>query len=161
MSSWNFFDYACRDNLLEAVGEQSDAFLGLVGAAGAWEAPTAAGHWEVRDVVGHLVDTTEGYFAGFETARSSGTAPEPLGVRGMNEHVDKGALAFRGTSQDELVSRLRTDRAQMIALATELRDRVGTINGIVHAAGVVAGPSFALLRDLRPADCLSSQRLPR
>ena len=41
---------------------------------GAWEAPTACERWAVRDVVGHLVDTTEGYFDAFETARSGAAA---------------------------------------------------------------------------------------
>ena len=29
-----------------------------------WEAPTACEGWTTRDVVGHIVDTTEGYFRG-------------------------------------------------------------------------------------------------
>ena len=120
MDSWNFFDFASRDNVLGAVRDQSDQFLALAARPDAWEAPTAAGHWQVRDVVGHLVDTTEGYFAGFDTARSGGTAPEPLGVRGMNEHVDRGAVAFRGTSQDELLARLHDDRARMLGILDAL-----------------------------------------
>ena len=31
---------------------------------GAWDAPTACESWRVKDVIGHLVDTTEGYFSG-------------------------------------------------------------------------------------------------
>src|SRR5438045_2884058 len=106
MSEWNFFDYASKDNLLRTVREQSDQMMALASSPSAWEAPTASGHWQVRDVVGHLVDTTEGYFVGFDTARSGGTAPDPLGVKGMNEHVDRGALALRSVSQDELLTRL-------------------------------------------------------
>ena len=70
----------------------------------------------MRDIVGHLVDTTEGYFVGFDAAHGRGTAPDPLGVRTMNEHVDAGALAFRGTPQDELITRLDKDRAEMLAI---------------------------------------------
>jgi uncharacterized protein (TIGR03083 family) len=116
MGEWNFFDYASKDNLLRTVREQSDQMLALASAPGAWEAPTAAGHWQVRDVVGHLVDTTEGYFVGFDAANGRGTAPDPLGVRTMNEHVDAGARAFRGTAQDELITRLDKDRAEMLAI---------------------------------------------
>lgn len=116
MSEWNFFDYASKDNLLRTVRQQSDQMLALASTPAAWEAPTAAGHWQVRDVIGHLVDTTEGYFTGFDIARSGGAAPDPLGVRTMNEHVDRGALALRTMSQDELLTRLEKDRAEMMAM---------------------------------------------
>jgi len=115
MSEWEFSDFASKDNLLRTVQSHSDQMLQLASAPGAWEAPTAAGHWQVRDVIGHLVDTTEGYFAAIDIARSGGTPPEPLGVRDMNRHVDEGALAFRGTPQDELLARLQKDRAEMLA----------------------------------------------
>ena len=113
MSEWNFMDYGSKDNLLRVLDEEARGLLALASEPGTWEAPTAAGHWEVRDIVGHLVDTTEGYFGGFDAARGTGQAPEALGVRGMNKHVDAGAQAFRGTSQGELVDRLQTDLAKM------------------------------------------------
>jgi uncharacterized protein (TIGR03083 family) len=116
MTEWNFFDVASKDNLLRTVRRESDQMLELASAPSAWQAPTAAGHWQVRDVVGHLVDTTEGYFVGFDLARSGGEAPAPLGVKGMNEHVDRGALALRDIPQDELLARLDKDRAEMLAI---------------------------------------------
>jgi uncharacterized protein (TIGR03083 family) len=116
MTEWSFFDPSSKDNLLRAVREQSDQMLQLAARPGAWEAPTASGHWQVRDIIGHLVDTTEGYFGGFDIARSGGTAPDPLGVKGMNEHVDRGALALRDVSQDELLARLDKDREQMLGI---------------------------------------------
>ena len=120
MSEWNFFDYASKDNLLRTVKEQSDQMLALASPPEVWEAPTAAGHWQVRDIIGHLVDTTEGYFTGFETARSGGTAPDPLGVREMNEHVDRGAQALRTMSQADLLARLEKDRAEMTSIIEAL-----------------------------------------
>ena len=116
MSEWTFMDFASKDNLLRTVRGQSDEMLALASDPDVWEEPTAAGHWQVRDIVGHLVDTTEGYFAGFDVANGNGTAPEALGVRGMNEHVDQGALALRGVPQDELLTRLDKDRAEMLAI---------------------------------------------
>jgi uncharacterized protein (TIGR03083 family) len=116
MSEWQFSDFASKDNLLRTVRQQSDQMLEMASAPSVWEAPTAAGHWQVRDVIGHLVDTTEGYFAGLDAARGNSVAPDPLGVRGMDHHVDEGALAFRGTPQDELLARLEKDRAEMLAI---------------------------------------------
>jgi uncharacterized protein (TIGR03083 family) len=114
MSEWNFMDYDSKDNLLRAVREEATALLTLASEPGAWEAPTAAGHWQVRDIIGHLVDTTEGYFKSFDAARGNGPAPEALGVRGMDKHVDAGAQQFRGTPQGELIDRLQTDTAKMM-----------------------------------------------
>ena len=45
------------------------------------------------------------------------------------------------------------DREQMAQLATEMCERFGQVHGIVHAAGVVTGASFALLPDLARAEC--------
>jgi uncharacterized protein (TIGR03083 family) len=120
VGEWNFMDFASKDNLLRTVREQSDALLALASSPDAWEAPTAAGHWQVRDIIGHLVDTTEGYFTGFDIARSGGTSPEPLGVRGMDKYVDEGALALRGVPQDELLTRLEKDRAEMLSIIEAL-----------------------------------------
>ena len=122
MSEWNFMDYQSKDNLLRAVREEADAMLALAGEPGVWEAPTGAGHWQVRDIIGHLVDTTEGYFASFDAARGNGPAPEALGVRGMDKHVDAGAQAFRRTPQGELVDRLRTDNAKMMDIFEALTE---------------------------------------
>ena len=122
MGEWNFFDVASKDNLVRTVWAQSDDVLTMVAEPGGWEDPTASGHWEVRDIVGHLVDTTEGYLGMWELTSRGDPAPEPLGVRSMNEHVDRGAMAFRGTPQDELVARLRGDRDRMMAVIEGLDD---------------------------------------
>lgn len=116
MGEWNFMAHESKDNLLRVLQQEAGGLFALAGAPGVWESPTAAGHWEVRDVVGHLVDTTEGYFRSFDAARGSGQASEALGVRGMDQHVDAGALAFRGTPQGELVDRLQGDFAKMVGM---------------------------------------------
>ena len=115
MSEWDFTNYDSKANLLGTVRRHAGEMFALASPPEAWEAPTAAGHWQVRDVIDHLVDTTEGYFTGFDAARGGGSVPDPLGVKGMDKHADEGALAFRGTSQDELVERLRTDFTRMMA----------------------------------------------
>jgi hypothetical protein len=122
MSEWNFMDYSSKDNLLRVLHDEAGGLVALASEPRTWEAPTAAGHWQVRDVVGHLVDTTEGYFTSFDAARGTGPAPEPLGVRGMDKHVDAGAQAFRGTSQGELVGRLQNDFAKMIEMFDALTE---------------------------------------
>jgi uncharacterized protein (TIGR03083 family) len=113
VSHWNFMDYASKDTLLEVMNREAEAFIALCSDPVTWQQPTASGHWEVRDVAGHLVDTIEGYFPGFDAARGQGIVPEPLGLREMHTHVDRGALAFRGTDQAEVLERLQADRAKV------------------------------------------------
>jgi len=122
MGEWQFLDPASRGNLMEAWERESEGMFELAADPDRWEAPTGAGHWEVRDVIGHLIDTTETYFIGFDTALGKGEGPENLGLRDMALNVNKGAQAFRDTPQSELLARLKDDRDQMMGIAGDLTD---------------------------------------
>ena len=71
MSAWNFMSYESKENLLEAVRRESTGMFELAADPESWTAPTGAGHWQVRDVFGHLIDTTETYFVGFDAVRAA------------------------------------------------------------------------------------------
>src|SRR6266496_5980022 len=120
MSGWNAMSYDGRDNLLRVVNEQADSLFAMTEAPGAWEAPTACTGWAVRDVVGHLVDTTEAYFVSFDAARGKGQAAEALGLRVMPQRVNERATAFRELSQQEMTERLRSDFAKMMEILQAL-----------------------------------------
>ena len=112
--TWDFTDPASKEVVLGVLEREMDDTFDLAANASRWGAPTACEGWEVRDVIGHLVDTTEGYLPAFEIARSGGSAPEPVGLQVMAERVDAGAKGFRKLSQDELLGRLRDDRDRMM-----------------------------------------------
>jgi uncharacterized protein (TIGR03083 family) len=114
MNSWNGMTYEGKDNLLRVVREEAEQFFALVDSDEAWRSPTGAGHWEVCDVVGHIVDTTEAYFVGFDAARSGAEVPQPYGLPGMAARVDGQARGLRDTRRTELVERLRGDFAKMM-----------------------------------------------
>jgi uncharacterized protein (TIGR03083 family) len=116
MSGWNAMSYDGKDTVLRVVREQAASLLAMAEAPGTWEAPTACTGWTVRDVVGHLVDTTEAYFVSFDAARGKGQAAEALGLRIMAQRVNQRATAFRGLSQQEMIERLRTDFAKMMEI---------------------------------------------
>ncbi len=120
--SWNFFEAASRDNIRQAWQREAEGMLSLASEPEVWEAPTGAGHWQVRDVIGHLVDTTEAYFKSFDAARGEGEVPPALGVRDMAKYVDEGAQGFRGTPHQELIDRLREDLQRMLEIESELTD---------------------------------------
>lgn len=122
MSEWHFMDPSSRSNLVAAWQREAEGMLALGADPERWHAPTGAGHWQVRDVIGHLVDTTEAYFVSFDAVRGRGEAPAPLGVRDMAGYVDEGAQSMRSVPQGELLDRLRNDLQKMRGIADELSD---------------------------------------
>jgi uncharacterized protein (TIGR03083 family) len=113
MSEWNAMTYEGKDTILRVVREEADGFFALAASPEAWTAQSACTDWTTRDIVGHIVDTTEGYFAAFDAARGGGEAPPPHGLGIMHERANEMAQAFRGVSQEELLERLRTDYSKM------------------------------------------------
>ncbi|MGZ4610924.1 MAG: maleylpyruvate isomerase family mycothiol-dependent enzyme [Actinomycetes bacterium] len=116
MSEWNAMTYEGKDTILRVVNAEADRFFRLAEPRDAWDAPTACAEWTTRDAVGHIVDTTEGYFAAFDASR--GTAPEGqvYGLPAMAERANLQAVAFRNFSQEEMLDRLRGDQQKMMDL---------------------------------------------
>lgn len=121
--SWNFLDPGSRGHIDRVWRRESDGMLALAADPTVWEARTRAGHWQVRDVIGHLVDTTEAYFRSFDAARGGPNVPAPLGLPDMAKYVDEGARALRSVPQAELLDRLRAARDRMLGIAGELTDQ--------------------------------------
>jgi uncharacterized protein (TIGR03083 family) len=116
MSEWDATTFDAKDNLLSVVRTEAESMFALAEKSDAWTAPTACTEWQVRDIVGHLVDTTEAYFVSFDAARGAGTAADPLGVRVFQDVADQGAKSFRDSSQEEMMQRVRGDFAKMMEI---------------------------------------------
>lgn len=104
--TWDFTNPASKERLLGVLQGEIDQMRALVADPARWQAPTACAEWEVRDVIGHLVDTAEGYLTAFDIVRSGGTAPEPLGLHVMSKLANEGAKAYRKLARDELLGKL-------------------------------------------------------
>ena len=122
MSEWNAMTYAGKPTILRVVREQSEIMFALAEKPGAWDAPTACEGWAVKDVIAHIVDTTEGYFRSFELARSGEQAPDPHGLLSMAELANAGAEALHDLPQSELMARARKDRDEILALLDALTE---------------------------------------
>jgi len=123
MSAWNFMDHASKGNLLEGIRRESDEMFGLASDPSVWTAPTGAGHWQVRDVFGHLLDTTETYFVGFDAAHGQGDGPPLVPLTDMAVHADEGAQQFRTLGREEALERLRGDLDRMLAIEEGLSEQ--------------------------------------
>jgi uncharacterized protein (TIGR03083 family) len=146
MSQWNAMTYAGKDTILGVVRAEAERMFALAEQPGAWEAPTACESWQVRDVIGHLVDTTESYFRAFEVARSGAGAPDAYGLAGMHERAGQTAQSFRDLSQQELMNRARADLDKMMGILEPLTEEewtglmvphfyMGTVPAFIYAAG--------------------------
>jgi uncharacterized protein (TIGR03083 family) len=118
---WNATNYAAKDNLLRIVREEAEAFFALAEPSN-WNSPTTSGHWLVRDIVAHIVDTTEGYLERWEATRA-GRAPDALApLDAMATTADERARALRDIPQQELLDRLREDFNRAMAMFEEVNE---------------------------------------
>lgn len=121
MGEWDATTYEGKDTILRVVRQQAEAVFEMVASPAVWERETACSRWSTRDVVGHLIDTTEGYFAAFDAARSNTDPGEPHGLAAMSQVAGDRAIEFRDKSQEEMLERLRTDFDKIM----ELLDGIG------------------------------------
>lgn len=146
MSEWNAMTYAGKDTILRVVREQAGQMFALAEQPQAWEAPTACENWQVRDIIGHLVDTMEGYFKAFDIARSGATAEAAFGLLVMHEKAGAGGRSFRNLSQQEMMARARADLDQMMGILEPLSEEewtglivphayMGPVPAFIYAAG--------------------------
>ena len=148
--TWNFQDPASKDRLLGVLRREIDEMFELAVEPARWNAPTACPGWEVRDMVGHLVDATEGYLSAFDIARRGVAPPKPVGVAGMAKASDEAARAFRPVPRHELLMRLRDKTNQLIHEFESLSDAdwsglivpdpyLGPLPAMIIAAGLLGG----------------------
>lgn len=116
MGEWDATTYEGKDTILRVVRQEADRLFALAEPPEVWERETACARWSARDVVGHIVDTTEGYFAAFDAARSHTEAAAPFGLAAMSQVAGERAIAFRDMSQTELLERLHTDFDKIMEL---------------------------------------------
>lgn len=133
MSEWNAMTFEGKDTILRVVRHEAEAMFDMVEQPETWESPTACAGWSTRDVVGHIIDTTEGYFRAFDAARGAGDVPESHGLPRMAEKANEGATAFRGVPQAELVGRLRADFDKMQGILEPLGPDDWTGLMVTHA----------------------------
>jgi uncharacterized protein (TIGR03083 family) len=132
-SEWNATRFAAKENLLRIVQKEAHDFFALAGAPENWKMPTAAGHWQVRDIVAHLVDTTEGYIQRFETTRGGGAAEGIAPLSGMAHNADRFAQELRNLPREDLLARLHSAFHTAMTMFDEVGDQDWDSFMVVHA----------------------------
>ena len=146
MGAWDATTYEGKDTILRVVRAEAARMFSLAEQPDAWEAPTACENWLVKDVIGHLVDTTEGYFRAFEIARKGAEAPAAFGLIAMHERAGQTAQSFHDLSQAELMAQARKDLGKMMDILEPLsaeewgglmvtHSYMGPVPAFIYAAG--------------------------
>jgi uncharacterized protein (TIGR03083 family) len=120
VTEWDATSYEGKGTILRVVRSEAEKLFALADQPGAWEAPTACENWQVRDIVGHLIDTTEGYFASFDIARGGTDAPQAYGLAGMHGRAGEQAIGFRDLSQAQAMERVRSDLDKLMGILEPL-----------------------------------------
>jgi uncharacterized protein (TIGR03083 family) len=112
-------DYSGKDTVLDVVRKESSDFFSLVDDPANWNVQTRCTEWEVRDLVGHMLDVTEGYLTRWEKARKNQPA-DSVGVLVMADNLNDHAQAFRSLPRQEAIQRLKSDYAKMMQIFDSL-----------------------------------------
>jgi uncharacterized protein (TIGR03083 family) len=120
VTEWDATSYDGKETILRVVRNEAERLFELAERPGAWEAPTACENWKVKDIIGHLIDTTEGYFTAFETARQGADSPAAFGLPGMHERAGEMGISLGLLPQPEAMSRIRADLDKMMDILEPL-----------------------------------------
>src|SRR5258708_3156299 len=104
----NPMDYSGKATVLDVVLTDRAHFYNIIDNPANWHVQTRCSEWEVRDIVGHMIDVTEGYLSRWEMAHK-GEAADAMGLQIMSEKLNEHAQAFRSLSRADAIARLKAD----------------------------------------------------
>src|SRR5436305_9969805 len=111
----NLVDDTAVDTVLVLVSTKRGNCFDVVDDAENWYVQTRCTEWEVRDIVGHMIDVTEGYLSRWDMARA-GEPADALGLLIMGERLNEEAQEFRSLPREEAIARLKSDSDTMLAI---------------------------------------------
>ena len=119
MSVVNSMDYSGKDTVLDVIRRESSVFFTIVDEPKNWNVQTRCTEWEVRDMVGHMIDVTEGYLSRWESARKN-EPRDTAGLLVMADSLNINAQSYRSLPMEEAISRLKEDYARMMDIFEKL-----------------------------------------
>src|SRR5258706_16343249 len=104
MTAVNSMDYSGKDTVLDVVRTESADFFKLVDDPKNWNVQTRCTEWEVRDMVGDMIDVTEGYLSRWESVQKN-EARDTAGLLVMGESLNRNAQAYHNLLPEEALNR--------------------------------------------------------
>ena len=118
----NSMSYAGKPVVLDVVRTERQAFYDLIDNPANWYVQTRCTDWQTRDIVGHMIDVTEGYLSRWEMARK-GEPANSLGLLVMGQKLNEKAQAFRSLPREEAIARLKAASDKMMAIFDALTEQ--------------------------------------
>src|SRR3989304_5718236 len=115
----NPMDYSGKDTVLDVVRTERANFYRIIDDPKNWKVQTRCTEWEVRDIVGHMIDVTEGYLSRWDMARKNEPA-ETVGLLVMGESLNEHAQSFRSLPREQAIARLKADSDKMLSIFDRL-----------------------------------------
>ncbi len=101
--------------MLDVIRTERGRFYDIIDDPKNWEVQTRCEAWEVRDIVGHMIDVTEGYLDRWQMARE-GRPANTRGLLVMAQALDENAKTFRRLPREQAIARLKRDSDKMMAI---------------------------------------------
>jgi uncharacterized protein (TIGR03083 family) len=108
-----------KETVMSVMRRDRANFIRLVEDPRNWNVQTRCTEWETRDLVGHMIDVIEGYFANWEEAKKGGT-PTPAGLNVMAATLNDHAQDFRKLPREEALARFKKDAMKLDAMLEAL-----------------------------------------
>lgn len=127
----NPMDPSSKATVLDVARTERAKFYEIIDNPDNWHVQTACSEWQVRDMVGHMIDVTEGYLTAWDLARNGETG-QPLGLLIMSERLNEHAQAFRSLPRAEAISRLKRVSDEVFAIFDALSSDAWMGTAIPH-----------------------------
>jgi uncharacterized protein (TIGR03083 family) len=108
-----------KGTVMQVMRRDRANFTRLVSDPKNWNVQTRCTEWETRDLVGHMIDVMEGYFANWEAAKK-GETPTPAGLNVMAETLNDHAKDFRKLPREEALARFKKDAEKLDGMLAAL-----------------------------------------
>jgi uncharacterized protein (TIGR03083 family) len=111
----NTMSFAAKPVMLDVIRHERKKFYDLIEDPANWNVQSRCTEWETRDIVGHMIDVTEGYLERWAIARQGGSG-ENYGLPAMADRANERAQAFRSLPRGEAISRLQKSSDELLAI---------------------------------------------
>jgi uncharacterized protein (TIGR03083 family) len=139
--AFNPMAYGSKDQVLDVVRTERSKFYKVIDDPANWNVDTRCEGWQVRDMVGHMIDVTEGYLKRWDMARK-GELPGGIGLAVMGSELNKGALALRTLSREEAIARLKAASDKMMKTFEDLSEEEWNNFAVAHVFMGALPPLF-------------------